>query len=475
MTRINLTGGAYQSRALIASAQRQLNLYSEPLPRDEGEPAPVANYLTPGLSLLCTLPTMPVRGIRSATNGRVYAVGGASVYVLDAAWTPTLLGTIAENLTTPVSMTDNGIELVIVDGSSNGWKITIADNTFAPIVDTTGSFRGGDRVDYLDTFFLFNVPGTPQFESSLSLSTTFDPLYFANKSAYSDLLVAMIVIKREIWLIGDRTTEIWYNTGAAAFPFESMPGAFIDHGCVAKYSAAEVDNGVFWLSQDRQGAGIVLKGDGYKASRISTFAIEAEISRYSVITDAVGWPYQVGGHTCYVLTFPTADKTWAFDLSTEQWHEWSWLDGDGVEHRHRGNCAFQAHGLVAVGDWQNGNIYALDPNVRTDAGAPIKRQRSFPHMVDGGKRVFYRQFVADMQAGTTTSTEPFVYLDWSDDRGASFGNPIAQGFGASGEYRTSLQFQRLGMARDRVFRLTWSTDNDTALLGAWIDTMPALS
>ena len=71
------------------------------------------------------------------------------------------------------------------------------------------------------------------------------------------------------------------------------------------------------------------------------------------------------------------------------------------------------------------------------------------------------------------SAENKVYLAWSDDRGHSFGNPVGAALGNGGEYRTSLQWQRLGMARDRVFQIQWSCPNATTLQGAWIETTPA--
>jgi hypothetical protein len=74
-----------------------------------------------------------------------------------------------------------------------------------------------------------------------------------------------------------------------------------------------------------------------------------------------------------------------------------------------------------------------------------------------------------------TPTQNLVFIDWSDDRGHSYGNPVGQSMGATGEYRTSLQWQRLGYARDRVFRIFWSVPTRTALQGAWIDVTPAQS
>ena len=97
-----------------------------------------------------------------------------------------------------------------------------------------------------------------------------------------------------------------------------------------------------------------------------------------------------------------------------------------------------------------------------------------------GDRVIYTTFVADMEVGTANASAfetaagadiagPALSLRWSDTKGASWNNPVQVGMGATGQFYNSLQFQRLGMARDRVFELFWSAPVRTALNGAWID------
>jgi uncharacterized membrane protein len=75
----------------------------------------------------------------------------------------------------------------------------------------------------------------------------------------------------------------------------------------------------------------------------------------------------------------------------------------------------------------------------------------------------------------TFSGDTLVSLRWSDDRGHSYGNPVSQSIGDAGAYRTNLQWQRLGMARDRVFELSWSVPTPAALLGCYVDATPAQS
>lgn len=486
--RIPLTGGAYEARSILANAQRCVNLYPEINPQSSEAPVPVTHYPTPGLTLLAASPvSIVMRCCYRASNGALYVVIGTYVYYVNQLFTLTQLGRVtSEN--TPVSMSDNGLVVVIVDGTSNGYAIKMVDNTFGTISAT--NFYGADRVDYVDTYFLFNRPNTNQWYISLSNVTysmltggiAFDSLDIASKTGSPDPLMSIIVMHREVWLIGALTTEIWYNSGAADFTFQIIPGAFIEHGCVAKYSVAAQDLSVYWLSQDRQGQTVVIKGGTYQAKRISTHAIENEFSTYSTISDAIGFTYQQDGHTFYVLIFPTADKTWVYDEATDLWHERAWTDSDGILHRHRANCYANAYGKSIVGDWENGTLYALDLNTYTDNGAPITRIRSFPHLLDDGKRVTYSQFIADMQVGTddgadgsSSTNPPTISLRFSDTRGASWGTKIEQSLGATGQYYTSVQFNRLGMARDRVFELSWSAPCMTALNGAFIQKNTAIT
>lgn len=471
-----MTGGAYQARSVVSSAQRQVNLYSEPLPENQGEPAPAAIYPTPGTRLLTTLPEGPVRGIRQASNGNVYAVAGSGVYRLhpDAGWAFDRLGDIAPG-SAPVSIAENGLDLVIVDGSDQGWHVTLASDTFGRILDSTGTFRGGSSVGYLDTYLLFSVPSTPEFQSSDSLALTFDPLWFANKEAFTDNLVSLAVAKSEIWLIGERSTEVFYNSGSADFPFQRQQGVFIDHGCVAPASVVVLDNQVYWLSRNRRGEGVVVRGGGYQATRVSTYAIETEISSYGVISDAVGMSYMLSGHMFYLLTFPSSDKTWMLDTTTGLWSELAWLDPDGNEHRHRANCMYLCNNTIVCGDWQDGRLYALDPAVYTDDGQPIKRLRMFAHIEADGKRTVHRQFIANMQCGDMQPGDDQVFLSWSDDRGRSFGNPVGTTLGTTGNYLVQPQWQRCGMARSRIYALEWACAAPTALLGAFVQVAPASS
>lgn len=464
--KVALTTGAYSSRSIIASAQRCVNLYPENNPADS--PFPTTHYPTPGLRLLGTAAATGYRCLYTSTAGVLFAVVGPYVYTVSASWVFTKIGTLGTS-SGPVSMVDNGVDVLIVDGSAQGYSAPVGGGALASV--SGAGFYGADRVDLVDNIFVLNRPGTSQFYISGIGDTTFDALDFAGKTGFSDTLVSLAVAKRYIYLFGALTTEIWYNSGDQDFTFARMPSAFIQHGCAAKHSVATMDGQCFWLAQDPQGRAVVMMTSNFDGQRISTHAIEQEIQGYSRIDDAIGFTYQQDGHYFYFLTFPTADKTWCFDTATGQWHERAWLDSDGLFHRHRAACHAFFNGTHMVGDWENGNLYALDMGTYDDNGTAQVHIRSFPHLVDDSNRVIYREFIADMEVGrgiSGTSTDPEIRLRWSDTKGASWGNYVTAGLGKTGDFLRSIQFQRLGMARDRVFELSWSGNCETALNGAFV-------
>lgn len=487
MARLSLLGGSYEAKSVIANSQKCINLFCEINPEENQAPVPVTHYQTPGLDLLIAGNGAPTRCLFTASNGDFYQVIGENVYFVAPDFSRQLLGKINDG-TSIVRMQDNGLAIILVDGSENGYAIDMVTRAFSFM--SRINFYGGTNIAILDGFFILNVPGTNEFYCSLATvtyamlvgGTAFDPLDVAAKNGYPDQIVTIVVIQGYIWLIGELTTEVWYNTGNALFPFERFSGVnIIEHGTAAAYSVVAQDLFPYWITQDKQGQRLIVKGKNYQMTRISNHAIENTIAGFPTVADCQAYIYQQGGHVHVVFNFPTANRTLVFDEATQQWHERCWTDNNGILNRHRANCGSSAYNKVLVGDWQNGNLYAFNQNTYTDNGQPISRIRSFPHIINDGNRQIYTSFTADMAVGSddgsidsnTTANPPVVSLRWSDDRGISYGNSIEQSLGATGQYLTSVQFNRLGLARDRVFELSWSAPFDTALQGAWLDAIPA--
>ena len=400
-----ILGSAYVARSINAADNRMVNLFPEVIP-EGGKEAAFLNR-APGLNFLQTVGTGPIRALWAhQTNGSdFFVVSGNEFYKLTGLnATPTLLGSVAG--TGPVSIADNGTQIFI---AANGpsYIYNEVTNVFAQITDP--DFAGAVTVAYLDGYFVFNQPNSQIiWVSQLLDGTSVDPLDFASAEGSPDGVVGLIADHRELWVFGTDSVEVWYNSGAADFPLQRIQGAFNEIGCVSAYTIAKMDNGLFWLGTDARGQGIVYRANGYTGVRISTHAIEYAIAQYGNISDAIAYTYQQEGHAFYVLTFPSGNATWVYDVATQAWHERAGLN-NGEFMRHRSNCQCNFGGNIIVGDFQNGNIYTFDLDVSADNGDIQKWLRSWRALPTGQnnlKRTAQHSLQLDCETGVGLNLYP---------------------------------------------------------------------
>ncbi len=244
-------------------------------------------------------------------------------------------------------------------------------------------------------------------------------------------------------------------------------------GCVAPYSMIRNSQWIGWLHQSERGRGIFVAASDYNPRRISTYAIEAIWATYPLISDAVAFGMTWQGHEYCVLTFPSGNATWVYDLNEQLWTNWSWWNVSTANHdQYRGWVHCSAFEKSLVGDWENGNVYNLDADIATDDGAPIVWERTAPHLNNEQKVMFYSNAVLDMETGLG-GRNPVARLDWSDDGGHTYSIPIDMSTGLAGQYWTRCRVAgSLGRSRDRAFRVRISNDVPPRLLNFYADILP---
>jgi hypothetical protein len=467
-----LVAGSYLARAKRFDCQRTVNLYAEA--SGSGNSKSIAMLIgTPGtVDWNGGIGGLgPVRGLLRFSATLAIAVIHNSVVFYNTAAAATGNATVIPG-SGPVSMASNGTVVMLVNGAQ-AFVIDPVAFTVTQIVDP--DFHGADVVYFIDGYFVFNRPGTQQYQITNLYSTAIDPLDFASAEGAPDLLISLIVDHKEIWLFGETTTEVHFNSGNPDFPFEPIQGAFIQQGCAAKFSPAKLNTAsgggaVAWLTADENGNGQVVKSVGYQAQRISDHALEFAIQNYARIDDAISYTYQQEGHSFYVLTFPSANATWAYDASTELWHERAWRNpADGTLNRHRSQCHMFFAGKHLVGDFEDSGIYELDLDTYTDrSNETLPAIRQCPHLSSGNLWTIFHELWIDMQTGVglnaniavngsstaTVGLDPHLLLEWSDDGGDTFPYSRLIAIGKLGERKLRAIARRLGKSRDRVFRIT---------------------
>ena len=292
--------------------------------------------------------------------------------------------------------------------------------------------------------------------------------------------MALADIHRELWVLKERTIEVWVDAGLSGFSFQRLDGVFIEAGCAAPATVAKVGETLVWLSQNDQGGPVVLQAQGYKTSKISSQTMDRIFAGYQQsygVSDAIAYCYQQEGHVFYVITFPAANASWACDMTTMLWHQRAAFS-NGAFNRHWGNAYAYFNGLPIVGDYQSGKLYAFDLDTYTDNGTQRKWLRSWralPKPTD--QTVSFRSLRIDMQTGVAPNgTNPQCVLRWSDDGGNNWSNGSLTTIpaGATGATAARVMFRRLGQTRrnsglDRIFELSSSDPFKVCLIGAELD------
>jgi hypothetical protein len=418
-------------------------------------------------------------------------------------------GVPANTMVTAILTPSGGFNLYTVSTNTTVAAGTLYALNFTVIPSNDGAFSGGTTVDIIDNYFVYSRPSSQQWGSSDALSPVSQSLSFASKDGAPDNLVALIVDHREVYLMGEASSEVWADVGAFPFPFQRIPGTSTQHGIAAQFSVSRLGDSFAYVSRNIRGQGEIMMMQGYKPTRISTHAVENTLAG-QYIDDAIAWTYQLEGHEVYVVSFPTINLTWAFDIASGMWHKWLYVDNMNNFQRHRGNCCVLFQGMVLVGDYANGKIYELDKNTYTDDGNYTRRVRRAPHLVADFQRQYFEELQIQFQPGvgftglsqtnnlfisspyiiapnatltilanqtitlgiqsainpTTPTTLPQAMLRWSDDGGSTWSKEHWVTIGQTGKYQNRAIWRRLGTARDRVFEVVVTDPVNAVIISA---------
>jgi hypothetical protein len=410
--------------------------------------------------------------VTGAISGTTLTVSAVTSGTLQIGQTIEGTGVTSGTIITAFGTGSGGVGTYTVSASQTVTSTTIYAINWTVLPANDGAFEGGGTVDITDNYFVYNKPDTQLWAASDLLSPLTDPLSFASKDGSPDDLVSIIVDRREVYLLGEMSSEVWINSGGVPFPFTRIPGTSTQQGIAAQFSMSRMGNSFAYVSKNNRGEAMIVRMNGYFPERISTHAVETTLVNQNVST-AYAWTYQLEGHEVYVVSFPSVGEnglTWAFDNTTGLWHKWLYRNPQNEFERHRGNCCAFFNQQVLVGDHTNGKIYQLSRNFYTDDGAPIRRVRRAPHITSDLQRQYFHELQIQFQPGVGLSTgqgeDPQAMLRWSSDGGSTWSNEYWTSIGKQGRYLNRAIWRRLGFARDRVFEVSISDPVRAVIISA---------
>lgn len=474
--------GSYTAKSPIASAERTINWIPEI--QDLETPKPRGILLpTPGFTQFGTTLVGAFRGAFTTAN-RTFAVVGGKWYEFASTGTETDRSTVpvstADNLPATLAANGAGGNQIFFSASGRGYNYDLGTNVLTEVLAS-----GCTMVASLDGFFISLNAATSTIRISDNFAgLTWPATQIYQRTAQGDKWVSLLVSDVYIWLIGELTSERFFNSGASPFPFEADP-AVLPVGTPAAYSPADANSSVIFLAQNADGLVGVVQVEGLSVRKISTLALDVAIASYATISDAIGETYAEEGHTFYLLTFPTAGVTWCYDLTTRMWHERGfWNTGTNAYEAikpmfHTFNVSFGKH---LWGDRTTAKFWRASTTLSTDVdGNGTRRLRRFPSLYAENRLLFFDglEIVLESGLGIIGQADPLLELMYANDGGKNFDNAgfVSAGqrsSGATGEYLKRVRWRQLGSGRQRVWQVVSSAAVPFRLIEAVEDLRPGL-
>ncbi len=470
--------GFYQTWSSVVSCDRLVNGIPEPNEAKTGK-GPFSIMGVPGIAPFATCAGGPIRALAAniqgpGVNEYIWAIAGPNLYIVDPTGTPTLIGNVAwagglqviPAQIIPCAAPGNPQNGAFILSDGQGYYATISPPAITPVVLPVGFAR---TATYMDTYVIISDVDSRNFYiSAVGDPTSWNPLDVGTKEGAPDFLQAVYATQELLFLVGLETTEIWYDSGAANFPFQRYPGGgVLQIGTTAPYSISKVGDAVMWAARSDQGQNFIVMLRGLQYQRVSNFAVEAFLGGGSSGA-GVSYGYEENGHFFYIMNSAVPEggfnTTFGYDMSSNQWHERGLLDTVSPNapptfkpqnwqiHVNAfyasGNATGHYVGGTGIGTDTEGIIYRQDMSINDFAGTPKAVMRIAPHICNEQERIRIDRYILD----NDKTSAPVINLLWSLDGGVTWGNTHTR-TSPSGQSRTI--WRQLGSARDRVF-CQWS-------------------
>lgn len=456
------------SRSPQLSNSQLLNFLTErQAPEAKGQ-APLIG--APGIATVGSCGNGPSRGSWNF-NGVAYYVSGEGLYTLADGSDPSAVGTLVGSGIgggNRVSMSDNGVQLCIVNGI-DGW---IYDTTNGLQLITSPAFYPAVTVTFMDGYFIFDRTGTNEwFLSALYDGLTYNGLDFASAEGQPGFVVGTVQNLQLLFIFCTGHIEIWYDAGSADFPFQRYSGGIVNYGSVSPFTIVKQDGAIFFLGDDH----IFYRLQGNAPLRVSTHPVEHVIENSPAITNAfaITWPWE--GHKFIALTLPSGNITLCFDISTGKWHQRDSVDaGFNALGAWRAATALIVYDKVLFGDSLSGKIGALDWYTYTEFGNPMRGLIQTMNQQSDRKRVYCSRFEIEVQAGVGTATgqgsDPQIMLRRSVDGGMTYSTAqLWRSMGKIGAYLTRLRWMSQGQGRQIMWEISCTDPIPRTIISANAD------
>ena len=311
-----------------------------------------------------------------------------------------------------------------------------------------------------------------------------------------DTLRAVIVLERQILLIGTKITEFWYPTADPMFPFQRYEGSTQQYGVTEVDTIVTVDKTAIWLDSYRR----VIACSGGQITQIS-HDIDKLFQSYSSPLNAFANSVYITGRWFYLLSFQGSNVTWVYDQYAQCWYNWANWDANNANYNMfvmKNFTYCDDWNLILGGSFNEPTVSQFSVNIFDDDGSPIRmvvrtgridhgtvqRKRSDQLWIRTKKgfidirtgRVMGEDgqyltddngnFIIPQMSADEIEMNATLYMRWRDDGDNTFGRNHTIKLAQHGKTKNMDRLNRLGMYRNRQYEFVYSGATPFILIGA---------
>ena len=459
--------------ANTAALEEAYNVYFEAMPQGG-----FAVRKRPGYSLVESMSGIAQGIYWSDRKQCLYFVIDGNLYEKTSPDTAaTLIGSVGNSVAPTIFAEGQKVDLELILYTATGGQVRYTDLTTGTVVtpdpmpqatfitNMNNRFYANDQSASDQDFWItdFNPDPAVMVNDPTYWASSNNPFRAAQKP---DALLGVFAAFNEVYLWGSQGCEIWQEDGVT--PISPLVGSIIEAGLSAPYSVV-MSNNTFFALGTVSGKRCVLMLNG-RAPQIVSEAIANKLQAIDYVKDAVGSLCFVGGVNFYVLTFPSAKQTWAYDFKTDTWSQWSEWDSTTATH-----LAFNGKFGIYAKDWNrhyvlgaNGGLYELSRSVYSDNGTPI-RSSVRTGWIDHGSWDRKRCEQLIIKCKGYLDDDALLLMRTRDDGRPEWSNYTEFNLKAGEQNESLIMLNRMGIYRSRQFEFIMTDANNLALLGLEID------
>jgi len=436
---LDIIGGTKFSRYEQMTTEETMNLMVTG--QDSGVPALVPFS---GYKEVLDFGRGEARGIFVSTRlNELIVVMGSGVFVVTNFLGTRRVGRL-DSTSGPVHISENFNSQVAIEDGNKIYIYDYANSIFTPVTtDFIPVF-----IDFQDSYFIATDDSGSWHLSAPNDGLVWPPLDKQTLQTKADILQAAVVLDRQLWIMGEKAAEIWYDQGLAIFPYVRENSLAIDYGALSRETIAEGFGMLVWLAKNEKSQPNIVFTTGGKPQHISTEGLDFILSQLEKPEDSVGFLFQQDGHIFYQITFDSDNFSIVYDFNTKMFYTVT----DECRNRHIAKQVVLFGNKLYFISFIDSKLYEMGTDITTYDGKEIPRVRVTPHYRSPNSDIFIvNRLNVQMETGNNATVSK-VELSLSKDSGVTYGNVVTEELKKQGLRRGQVDFWRMGRADVMTFQ-----------------------